>query len=406
MSKEVSSKVELLAPAGNLEKLKVAFLYGADAVYLGGKNYSLRANAKNFSIDDIKEACDYAHKLGKKVYVTVNIIFHNEDIEGLVDYLKDLEKCGVDAIISSDPLIIDIINDNKINLHIHLSTQMSTSNSEAVKFWQSLGVERVVLSRESSKENIKDIIDKTGIEVETFVHGAMCAAYSGRCVLSNYFTGRDANRGGCAQICRWTFDLYNDKKELVNKATDDEFTMSSKDLSMITVLSDMIDTGIKSLKIEGRMRSDYYIATVVSTYREAIDLYYKNELTKDIIEYFSKVLNRVANRESTVQFYKEFPGVEAQYFLGRQEVSNQDFLGIVLDYDEKEKMVTITQRNYFKPGDTVEMFGPNIETFSFTMDDIYDEEGNQLEVARHPKEIIKFKLDKKVYKDDIMRVKV
>ena len=406
MNKEVSSKVELLAPAGNLEKLKVAFLYGADAVYLGGKNYSLRANAKNFSIDDIKEACDYAHKLGKKVYVTVNIIFHNEDIEGLVDYLKDLEKCGVDAIISSDPLIIDIINDNKINLHIHLSTQMSTSNSEAVKFWQSLGVERVVLSRESSKENIKDIIDKTGIEVETFVHGAMCAAYSGRCVLSNYFTGRDANRGGCAQICRWTFDLYNDKKELVNKATDDEFTMSSKDLSMITVLSDMIDTGIKSLKIEGRMRSDYYIATVVSTYREAIDLYYKNELTKDIIEYFSKVLNRVANRESTVQFYKEFPGVEAQYFLGRQEVSNQDFLGIVLDYDEKEKMVTITQRKYFKPGDTVEMFGPNSETFSFTMYDIYDEEGNQLEVARHPKEIIKFKLDKKVYKDDIMRVKV
>ena len=406
MNREVSSKVELLAPAGNLEKLKVAFLYGADAVYLGGKNYSLRANAKNFSIDDIKEACDYAHKLGKKVYVTVNIIFHNEDIEGLVDYLKDLEKCGVDAIISSDPLIIDIINDNKINLHIHLSTQMSTSNSEAVKFWQSLGVERVVLSRESSKENIKDIIDKTGIEVETFVHGAMCAAYSGRCVLSNYLTGRDANRGGCAQICRWTFDLYNDKKELVNKATDDEFTMSSKDLSMITVLSDMIDTGIKSLKIEGRMRSDYYIATVVSTYREAIDLYYKNELTKDKIEYFSKVLNRVANRESTVQFYKEFPGVEAQYFLGRQEVSNQDFLGIVLDYDEKEKMVTITQRNYFKPGDTVEMFGPNIETFSFTMDDIYDEEGNQLEVARHPKEIIKFKLDKKVYKDDIMRVKV
>ena len=182
--------------------------------------------------------------------------------------------------------------------------------------------------------------------------------------------------------------------------------MSSKDLSMITVLSDMIDIGIKSLKIEGRMRSDYYIATVVSTYREAIDLYYKKELTKDKIEYFSKVLNRVANRESTVQFYNEFPGVEAQYFLGRQEVSNQDFLGIVLDYDEKEKMVTITQRNYFKPGDTVEMFGPNIETFSFTMGDIYDEEGNQLEVARHPKEIIKFKLDKKVYKDDIMRVKV
>jgi len=397
-------RVELLAPAGNLEKLKVAFLYGADAVYIGGKNYSLRANATNFSIEEIKEACEFAHQMGKKVYVTVNIIFHNDNIEGLVAYLKDLESCRVDAVISSDPLVVQVINENKINIPIHLSTQMSTSNSESVLFWKELGVERVVLSRESNRENIKDIIDKTGIEVETFVHGAMCSSYSGRCVLSNYFTGRDANRGGCAQVCRWTFDLYD--RDKVKIESDTEFTMSTKDLSMIDNLEDMINIGIKSLKIEGRMRSNYYIATVVSTYREAINNYYNNALNNEKLAYYKKVLNRVANRESISQFYDKFPGVDGQYFLGRQEVSNQDFLGIVLDYDDESKMVTLTQRNYFKPMDKVEMFGPNIETFSFDVPEIFDLDGNLLEVARHPEEIIKFRLDKKVYKDDIMRIKL
>ena len=397
-------RVELLATAGDFERLKVAFLYGADAVYLGGKNYSLRANATNFSIEEIKKSCEYAHMLGKKVYVTVNIIFHNDNIEGLIEYLKELENAKVDAIISSDPLIVDIVKENDIHLSIHLSTQMSTSNSEAVKFWKELGVERVVLSRECNKENIKDIIDKSGIEVETFIHGAMCSAYSGRCVLSNYFTGRDANRGGCAQICRWTFDLYDENKEKVE--SDTEFTMSTKDLSMIDNLSSMIDIGIKSLKIEGRMRSNYYIATVVSTYREAIDNYYNHSLTEEKIAYYKKVLNRVANIESTSQFYNTFPGVEGQYFLGRQEVSNQDFLGIVEDYDGKEKMVTLTQKNYFKPGDSVEMFGPSIETFSFIIPEIYDKDNNPLEVARYPEETIKFHLDRKVYKDDIMRIKI
>lgn len=398
------NRVELLAPAGSLEKLKVAFLYGADAVYIGGKNYSLRANATNFSIDEIREACLYAHSLNKKVYVTVNIIFHNDNVEGIISYLKDLESCKVDAVISSDPLIIDVINENKIKIPVHISTQMSTSNSEAVMFFKDLGVERVVLSRECNRDNIKSIIDKTGIEVETFVHGAMCSSYSGRCVLSNYFTGRDANRGGCAQVCRWTFDLYDKDKNKID--SDTEFTMSTKDLSMIDNLSDMIDIGIKSLKVEGRMRSNYYIATVVSTYRDAIDNYYNNTLTEEKIAYYKKVLNRVANRESISQFYDKFPKVEGQYFLGRQEVSNQDFLGIVIDYDDNTKMVTMTQRNYFKVGDKVEMFGPNIETFSFEINKIYDEDGNLLEVARHPEEIIKFHLDKKVYKDDIMRVKI
>ena len=394
-----SKKVELLAPAGNLERLKIAFLYGADAVYLGGTDYSMRANAKNFSLDDIKEACIYAHNLGKKVYVTVNIVFHNEDFNGLIDYLKSLEEYKVDAIIVSDMAIIDIIHDNNINIPIHISTQMSNVNYESIIYLKNEGVERVVLARESSKENTKEIIEKTGVEIECFLHGAMCSSYSGRCVLSNYFTGRDANRGGCAQICRWCFDV--DQIE-----SDTKFTMSCKDLSLIKELKEMIDIGIASLKVEGRMRSNYYIATVISTYREAIDNYYNGTLTSELIEYYSKILNRVANRESTSQFFDKFPGVDEQYFLGRQEISNQDFLGIVLDYNDDTKEVTLEQRNYFKPGDIVEIFGPNTKTFDFVIGEIYDEDGNILDVARHPRQVIKFKLDKKVYKNNIMRTKI
>lgn len=397
------NKVELLAPAGSLDKLRIAFLYGADAVYIGGKNYSLRANATNFKLSEIKEAVKFAHKLKKKVYVTVNIVFHNEDYKDLISYLKSLELIKVDAIIASDPSIIDIMKKNKINLDIHLSTQMSTANYEAVNFWKNEGIKRVVLARECSRKDIKDIIDKTGIEVECFLHGAMCSAYSGRCVLSNYFTNRDANRGGCAQICRWIFDLNDGQKDIDNET---KFTMSTKDLSMIRCLPEMIDIGITSLKVEGRMRSNYYIATVISTYREAIDLYYKNELTIEKIEYFSKILNRVANRESTDQFFKQESSTKDQYFAGRMEESNQDFLGIVIDYDEENRIVTLTQRNYFKKGDVVEIFGPSIKTFSFTIPEIYDEEGNLVEAANHPKEIIKFRLDTPVYKNDIMRIKV
>ena len=396
------NKVELLAPAGDMERLKIAYLYGADAVYVGGKRFSMRANAKNFSTTDIKKACVYAHNLRKKLYVTVNIAFHNEDYDGLVDYLKTLAFYGVDAIIVSDLSIIDIVKDNNIKIPIHISTQMSNANIESVKFLKDEGVERVVLARECSKDNIKEIIDKTGIEIECFLHGAMCSSYSGRCVLSNYFTGRDANRGACAQICRWCFDLYNEEDKINNEIP---FMIACKDLSLIKYLSDMIDIGIKSLKVEGRMRSNYYIATVISTYREAIDLYYKNELNCEKIDYFSKILNRVANRESTSQFYDKFPGSNEQYYQGRREVSNQDFLGIILDYDKDTKMVTLEQRNYFKKGDIVEIFGPNIECFSFEVPNIYDEDGNILEVARHPKQIIKFKLDREVYENDIMRVK-
>ena len=392
------NKIELLAPAGSLERLKIALLYGADAVYIGGRDYSLRANAKNFSIDEIKETCDYAHSMNKKVYVTVNIVFHNEDVNGLVDYLYKLEECGVDAIIVSDPLVINIVRENKINIPIHISTQYSTVNYEAVKFFKKMGVERVVLGREASRDEIKEIIDKTGVEVETFVHGAMCASYSGRCVLSNYFTNRDANRGGCAQICRWNFDLCVDDKKI---DTDTQFTMCSKDLCMLENLSDMIEIGISSLKVEGRMRSIYYIATVINTYRRAIDDYYNGILDDDKIKYYLKVLGRVANRDSCTQFYNRFPDMNEQYFLGREEISNQDYLGIVDSYDGE--YVTLIQKNYFKPGDVVEFVSPDRDIFSYTIPEIYDIDGNILECARHPEEVIRFKLDREVCRYDMMR---
>ena len=395
------NKVELLSPAGNMEKLKIALLYGADAVYLGGVDYSLRANAKNFTLDDIKEACEFAHNLGKKIYVTVNIVFHNEDTVGLVEYLKNLAKYHVDGIIVSDPLVINIVKENKIELPIHISTQYSSVNYEAIKFWKKLGVERVVLGREVSRDEIKEIIDKTGMDVEIFIHGAMCSSYSGRCVLSNYLTNRDANRGGCAQICRWNFDLIKDNQKIDNKI---KFTMCSKDLCMLKYIPDIIDIGVCSLKVEGRMRSVYYIATVINTYRRAIDDYYNGELTLEKYNYYLKILNRVANRDNVAQFFDKFPTEDEQYFLGREEVSNQDYLGMVERY--LEGYVEIRVKNYFKIGNVVEFISPKRDTFEFKIIEIYDKDNNLLDCARHPEEIVRFKLDKEVSIYDIMRIKV
>ena len=288
--------IELLSPAGDLEKLKIAYLYGADACYIGGQNYSLRANANNFSLEEIKEAAEFAHKLGKKLYVTVNIVFHNEDLVGLKEYLKELEKCQIDAIIVSDPLVIDIVNEEKLNLNIHISTQNSTTNKESVKYWQNHGVERVVLARETTKSQIEEIIKETNADIEVFLHGAMCTCYSGRCVLSNYFTNRDSNRGGCAQVCRFIFDLDKERKT--------KYSIATKDLNLSNHIPELIDAGVKSLKIEGRMRSSYYVATVISCYRKLIDAYYNNVFEENLLKNTNKILARVANRESTAQYFK------------------------------------------------------------------------------------------------------
>lgn len=392
--------IELLAPAGSLEKIKYAFMYGADAVYFGYKDYSLRANAKNLSREEIKEAVLYAHNLGKKVYVTVNIVFHNEDFIGLIDYLKYLSEVHVDAIITSDVAVMNIINEEKIDLCIHISTQASILNYEAAKFYKSLGATRVVLAREASREDIKRIKDETGLEIECFIHGAMCTSISGRCVLSNYCTNRDSNRGGCAQICRWTFD-YEDNGKLI---TDKPFSMTPKDLNMVPFIKDMMDVGVNSFKIEGRMRSIYYVSTVILIYRRLIDKILSNTLTEEYQRYALNILNRVANRESTPQFFDKLPGVEEQYYLGRDEVSNQDFLGLVIDY--KDGIATIEERNYFKIGDNVQFFGSETETANYKIEEIFDEFDNQINEANHPQMIVKLHVPFELKKYDMMRLKV
>ena len=389
-------RIELLAPSGDLERLKIALLYGADAVYIGGQDYSLRANALNFSLDDIKEACEFAHKMKKRVYVTVNIVFHDKDLKGLEEYLKELDNCKVDAIIVSDVVVMDLWKKLNLKMELHISTQASSLNYEAVKFYKDLGATRVVLAREASKDDIKRIKDETGVEIECFVHGAMCTSISGRCVLSNYATNRDSNRGGCAQVCRFVFDPDN---------SDQVFSMTPKDLNMVSNIEEMIKVGVNSFKVEGRMRSVYYIATVIYVYRHLIDMVLNNTLTDQYRNYYLTILNRCANRDSIEQFFNGLPGKNEQYYLGREEVSNKDFLGFVLDY--KDGMVTMEQRNYFKPGDVVEFFGPHKEAFTFTIpDELYDKDDNLIEVANHPQMIVKFKIDTPLEANDMMRLKM
>ena len=393
--------IELLSPAGNLEKLKFALLYGADAVYIGGQDYSLRANAKNFSREELKEAVNFAHNLNKKVYVTVNIVLHNEELDNLKDYLLYLDSINVDGIIVSDITIMKLHKELNLKLELHISTQASISNYEAALFYKELGAKRLVLARECSKEDIKKIKEATKLDLECFIHGAMCTSISGRCVLSNYCTNRDSNRGGCAQICRWEFNyLDKDKK----KITDTPFSMTPKDLNMVPFIEDMINIGVNSFKIEGRMRSIYYVATVILIYRRLIDKIVNNTLDSAYTNYCLNILNRCANRESTPQFFDKLPGVNEQYYLGREEYSNQDFLGLVLDY--KDGIATIEQRNNFKVGTIVQFFGPNIETFDYKVTKILDENDESIEIARHPQMIIKLKVDKKLNKNDMMRIKI
>ena len=389
------AKIELLSPAGDLERLKVTLSYGADAVYIGGQKYSLRANATNFSIDEIKEGCDFAHKLNKKVYLTLNIVFHNEDMDGVEDYIKQVVDAGIDAFIVSDPFIISHIKTNYPQVEVHLSTQNSTSNYKSVEYFKEEGIDRVVLARELSKNEIKEIIDKTGVDIEVFIHGAMCTCFSGRCALSNYVTNRDANRGGCAQVCRFAFETEEEKK----------FTMATKDINMARHIGDMIDIGIKSLKVEGRMRSLYYLATVIGTYREIIDSYYEGTLTEEKLELLEYRLSRVANREVSTHYFTKEADETDQYYTGRQEISNQDYLGLITGYDKDNECIILVERNYFKPGDEIELFTPSGEIYDYVVDKIYDEDMNELEVARHPEQVLKLKFEKELPPYSMIRLK-
>ncbi len=400
--RKIIKKPELLAPAGNLEKLKVAIMYGADAVFVGGKEFSLRSQASNFSLEDIQEGVEFAKKYGAHIHVTCNIILHQDNLEGLKDYLKKLDEIGVTAIIVADPYIMKIAKDMKLGLEVHVSTQLSTLNSQAISFYQNMGMDRVVLGREVTYDDLKRIMDKVDVDIEYFIHGAMCIHYSGRCMLSNYLSRRDANRGGCSQSCRWYYDLYQDG-ELVNQENDMPFSMSSKDMSLVAHIGELIELGVDSFKIEGRMKSVHYIATVVSTYRKLIDTYCEDPDHFQQSDYFEKELLKAANRAFCHGFYYEHPTVNEQLFNMRDEHPTQEFVMRIVDYDKETMLAKIEQRNYFKIGDQIEVFSPHHDNLCFTVKKLYNEDMEEIDVANHPMEILYVEIPYQVLSNDMGR---
>lgn len=424
-------KPELLAPAGNLEKLKFAIHYGADAVYIGGQKYGLRSNADNFSFEEMREGVEFAKKYGAKVFVATNIYAHNEDLDGIEEYLRNLYEAGISAVIVADPIIVDTARRAVPGLEVHLSTQQSTVNWQAVKFWKEEGLPRVVLGRETSLEEIEEIKKHVDVEIEAFIHGAMCSSYSGRCVLSNHFTDRDSNRGGCCQSCRWKYDLFEDSRpetawiseeEAIGdpvlqqfqlgvtqlplfEEQDNAFTMGSKDLCMIEHVPDLIDVGVDSFKIEGRMKSIHYVATVVNVYRQAIDSYMADPDNYVLKPEWVEEINKAANRPLNTGFFYDTPDHEDHIYEPEEKAAPYDFAGLVMEYDEATGMAVIQQRNHFKPGQEVEFFGPGGTFFKQVVEQIWDEEGNELDAARHPLQKVKIKVDQPVSYFDMMRKK-
>ncbi|WP_100372012.1 peptidase U32 family protein [Bacillus sp. FJAT-45037] len=405
----IVKKPELLSPAGSLDKLKIAVHYGADAVYIGGREFGLRSSADNFSIDEMREGVQFASKYGAKVYVTTNIYAHNENMDGLDEYLRDLQDVGVTGIIVADPLIIETCKRVAPKVEVHLSTQQSLSNWLSVKYWKEEGLHRVVLAREVSLEEMLEMKKNVDIEIETFVHGAMCISYSGRCVLSNHMTARDSNRGGCCQSCRWDYDLYetneSGEKALFNP-DDAAYTMSPKDLNLVQAIPKLIEAGIDSLKVEGRMKSIHYVATVTSVYRKVIDAYCADPENFVIDKAWLDELEKCANRDFAPQFFEGEPTFKEQMYGRHGKLTKFDFAGLVLDYDADTSIVTLQQRNHFKPGDEIEFFGPEIDNFVQKVDKIWNEDGEELDAARHPLEIVRIKVDKPVYRQNMMRKEV
>lgn len=397
----IIKKPELLAPAGNLEKLKVAIRYGADAVFVGGKEFSLRSSASNFTLDDIKEAVSFANKYNAAVHVTCNIILHQDNLQGIKEYLDALDKAGVRAIIVADPYIMKIAKEMKLNLEVHVSTQLSTLNTKAIEFYQKQGMDRVVLGREVCLEDLKAILDKTNIDIEYFIHGAMCIHYSGRCMLSNYFSHRDANRGGCSQSCRWYYDIFeNDQKLNVEYVP---FSMSSKDMALINHIPELIELGVDSFKIEGRMKSLHYIATVVSTYRKLIDDYCSDPDNFVLSDKYYQELLKAANRALCTGFFDNQADNSKQLYNQRDEHPTQEFCARVISYDKANKFAIIEQRNYFKVGDKIEFFSPFHDNIVIPVKKIINEDDEEVEVANHPMEILKIPVDIELKKDDMGR---
>ncbi|MDO5689169.1 MAG: U32 family peptidase [Tissierellia bacterium] len=391
-------KMELLAPAGDLTKLKTAIAYGADAVYLAGDQFGLRKASKNFSLEELEEAVEIVHHAGKKLYITLNIIPHNKDLDGLEDYVRGLVQIGVDALIVSDAGMVAAIRRVTKDLEIHLSTQASTTNYETVNFWYDYGIRRVILARELSLEELKEIRSHIpdDMQLEIFGHGAMCISYSGRCLLSNYMTGRDANLGDCAHACRWKYSLVEEKRpgEYLPVIEDEEgaYILNSRDLCLLQHIGELAEAGIDSLKIEGRVKSQYYVATVLRSYRVALDAYYDGSFNAELATELIDEIRKASHRDFTTGFLYGKPNEEGQVYGSASYIRGYDFVGLVLDYDEETGISTVEQRNRFGNGDVVEVFGPERGYREVQILDMRNEKDEPIEIAPHAQQILRLKI--------------
>lgn len=404
-------KLELLAPAGDMEKLKTAVDFGADAVYFGGEMFSLRAGAGNLSVPEIEKAMDWMHERGAKGYMTVNIYPHNGDILPLRDYISKIRHIPVDAFLVSDPGVMGLLREQIPDAEIHLSTQANTTNYLSAAFWAAQGVKRIVAAREVSLEELAVMRENlpADIELEAFVHGAMCISYSGRCLLSNFMAGRDANRGACTHPCRWKYSLVEEQRpgEYYPVEEDDRgsYIMNSRDLCMIDRIPDLADAGVYSLKIEGRMKSMYYVATVVSAYRAAMDAYLADPAGYRFDPAWYDELCKASHREFTHGFYYNKPTDKDQNYLTSDYIRDYSFVGLVRDTDEKSDLTTVEQRNKFSVGDTVEIFGPHTAYWEETIEEMYDEDGEPVESAPHPQQILRIRFKRTPGEGFIIRKK-
>lgn len=403
-------KPEILAPGGTLEKLKMAIHYGADACYIGGQAYGLRSRAGNFDLDEMKEAVEFAHRHGAKVYLVANMISHEGDEAGAGPFFRQVRDLGMDAVLISDPALMQICVTEAPGLPIHLSTQASATNYETLNFWAEEGLERVVLAREVSLAEIKTMRAKVDVEIEVFMHGAMCISYSGRCVLSNHMSGRDANRGGCSQSCRWKYGLFDmdfggDRHPVGagEEGIREKFAMSSVDLAMIEHIPDLIEAGVDSLKIEGRMKSIHYVSTVCNVYRKAVDAYCVDPDHYVLKQEWVDELWKAAQRDLSTGFFYGVPTEADQLFGPPRRIPQYGFVGQVLDYNPETGIATIQERNKFVLGDKIEFYGPGMRHFEQEVTALWNEDGEAIEEAAHAMMICRMKVDHPVEKFDMMR---
>lgn len=402
---------KLLAPAGNIDKLTMAVQYGADEIYFAGKSMGMRAGGKNFTEKDLEEGVDYCHKHGRKANITVNIVPHNDDLNGIEEYLKYLQKIGTDALIVADPGVIEIIKQTIPDMKIHLSTQANTTNFHTANFWYKQGVNRIVLARELTFEEIGTIVKNTpkDLEFETFVHGAMCISYSGRCLLSSFMTGRFSNKGDCAQSCRWKYNLVEEKRPgeyyPIEENQEGTFIMNSKDMCMVEHLQKFKDIGITALKIEGRNKSEYYTAAAVRSYRNALDELKLPESERNT-RYWKEEVEKSSHRDFSYGFFFGNPHKDGQLYTSSSYIRTYDVVGIIRDYDKTTKIATLEQRNKFSEGDTLECFGPKGKHFELIATNLTDEDNNKIDSAPHAQQIVKLRIEENVEPYYILRKKV